>query len=336
MPAAVDYFRYFPVFREAATWGLAVTAAGFTRIRPHTPYPPARHPADHQFDWSRGRVLEALQIVLITAGRGQFEVRGAKPLTIEAGTAFMLFPGVWHRYRPEPATGWEESWVELTGETVNRLLREKAISAKSPVLRTALAAGLEGLLAAVHARARHPSPGFNPELAARGLALLAAWKQAGLSAQRESRLSLAVAAAEHHLAEDLAAPVNVAQLASRLGVAYSHFRQAFKAHTGYAPWQYMLHLRLAQARRQLAGSDATLEEIAGRLGFSSAFHLSAAFKRAYGTAPALWRRRFALQAKDPKIAARRRSAEKSRTPTATTRTECSIPSGEFGGRRRCR
>ena len=54
----------------------------------------------------------------------------------------------------------------------------------------------------------------------------------------------------------------------------------------------MLHLRLAQARRQLAASDATLDEIAARLGFSSAFHLSAAFKQAYGEPPALWRRRF--------------------------------------------
>lgn len=296
MPAVVNYFRYFPVSREATAWGLAVTAAGFTRIRPYAPYPPARHPADHQFDWSRGRVLEALQIVLITAGRGQFEVRGAKPLTIEAGDAFMLFPDVWHRYRPNPAIGWEESWVELSGETVDRLCQKKILSRKSPVLRTTLAAGLESCLEAVHARARQPAPGFDPELSARGLAVLAAWQQAGLASQRETRMARAVATAERHLAENLAEPVNVAQLARRLGVAYSHFRQAFKLHTGYAPWQYMLHLRLAQARRRLAASDATLDEVAGRLGFSSAFHLSAAFKQAYGIAPALWRRRFVSQA----------------------------------------
>ncbi len=289
---AADYFRYFPLAREASAWGLAVTAAGFTRIRPHSLYPPARHPADHQLDWSRGRVLEALQIVLITAGRGQFERRGAKPQTIEADTAFMLFPGVWHRYRPDPATGWEESWVEVSGESVDRLRNRKILSAKSPVVHNAVAAGLEGALEAVHARARQPPPGFDPELSARGLAVLAAWQHAGLAEHRETRMARAVAAAERHLAESLAEPVNVAQLARRLGVAYSHFRRAFKNHTGYAPWQYMLHLRLAQARRQLAGSDATIDEVAGRLGFSSAFHLSAAFKQAYGTAPALWRRRF--------------------------------------------
>jgi AraC-like DNA-binding protein len=292
---SADYFRYLPAFREADTWGLAVTAAGFTRIRSGTPYPPVRHPADHHFDWSRGRVLESLQVVLITAGRGQLELRGRKEQAIETGTAFMLFPGVWHRYRPDPATGWEESWVELSGPTVDRLRQKKVLSLRAPVLPNAFAVGLEGLLDAVHARAREPGVGYDPQLAAAGLAVLGAWTNAGHAAQRDTRIARAVADAERHLSEHLADPVNIALLARRLGVAYSHFRSAFKAHTGYAPWQYVLHLRLAQARRQLAASDATLEEVASRLGFSSAFHLSAAFKRACGASPAAWRRRFAAR-----------------------------------------
>jgi AraC-like DNA-binding protein len=296
MPSVIpDYFRYFPHSRDAETWGLAVTAAGFTRIRPDTPYPPVRHPADHHFDWNRGRVLEALQVVLITSGQGEFEQRGDRPERIEAGDAFMLFPGTWHRYRPDPATGWDESWVELSGATVDRLRQKKVLSPRAPVLRRAVDAGLDSILNAVHGQARQPLPGFDAELAVHGLAVLAAWKQAGLILQRETRLARAVAAAERHFAEHLAEPVNIALLARQLGVAYSHFRAAFKAHTGYAPWQYVLHLRLAQARRQLAGSDATLDEIAGRLGFSSAFHLSAAFKRACGTSPATWRKRFATR-----------------------------------------
>lgn len=301
MPSVLpDYFHYFPSFRETTSWGVAVTAAGFTHIHPHTTYPPGRHPAGHHFEWSRGRVLEALQVVLITSGRGEFEQRGARPERIESGDAFMLFPGCWHRYRPDPETGWDESWVELSGATVDRLRQKKILSARAPVLRRALDAGLDTPLEAVHARARQPLPGFDAELAVHGLAVLAAWNQAKLILHRETRLARAVAAAERHISEHLAEPMNIALLARQLGVAYSHFRSAFKANTGYAPWQYVLHLRLAQARRQLAGSDATLEEIAGRLGFSSAFHLSAAFKRACGTSPAAWRRRFEVLRNEPK------------------------------------
>jgi hypothetical protein len=125
-----------------------------------------RHPADNHFAWSRGRTLEALQVVVVTAGRGESEQRGDQPQRLETGDAFLRLPGGWHRYRPDPARGWVESWVELAGEPVDRLVRRKALPKKSPVLRNAFASGMEGALAAVHARARQPARGFDTELAA--------------------------------------------------------------------------------------------------------------------------------------------------------------------------
>ncbi|MBC7366425.1 MAG: helix-turn-helix transcriptional regulator [Undibacterium sp.] len=101
----------------------------------------------------------------------------------------------------------------------------------------------------------------------------------------------AVLATERYFAEHHAKLVNVEALARRLGVAYSHFRRAFLAHTGFPAWKYVVHLRLTQARRFLVGSDATLDDIAARLGFSSGFHFSAAFKQRYGVYPARWRRK---------------------------------------------
>jgi AraC-like DNA-binding protein len=290
MPAPdPDYFRYFSRNPEAAAWGLALTAAGFTRILPDTDYPPVRHPADHHFDWASGRTLSALQIVLITAGRGTLEIRG-KRCAVRAGQAFILLPGVWHRYRPDAASGWEESWMEVKGPLVTSMVRAGVFS-KTEVLRDGgLGQGLDTALAEVHATARRTEESFSPDLAAAAYRVLAAWAGLGRASATPSRLHSAVQAAERFLGEHLTEPVNVAALARRLGVAYSHFRRAFKLHTGYAPWQYVLHLRLAHARRALASSDATLEAIAARFGFSSAFHFSAAFKKAQGTAPDTWRR----------------------------------------------
>jgi len=191
MPSkGVDYFRYFPAAREAASWGVAVSAAGFTHISPNTKYPPERHPTDHQFDWERGRVLEALQIVLIEDGQGQFECRGTNQQEVRAGSAFILFPDVWHRYRPDPAVGWVESWVELRGETIGRLLRRRVFSPSMPILRSALSTDLSNCLEAVHREARQPRPGFDPVLAAHGLAVLAAWEQARIAPHRQSSVLL--------------------------------------------------------------------------------------------------------------------------------------------------
>jgi AraC-like DNA-binding protein len=286
-----NYFRYFTPSAEMPAWGLELSAAGYTYIASGSVYPPARHPADHDFSWSHGRVLEALQIILVTAGRGQLELlRPTKPRAVNAGTAFALLPHVWHRYRPDPEHGWTESWIELRGPIVDNLLATKAFRSDNHVHTDAFAAGLDAALESVHARAREAGPGFEPELAARAYAVLAAWSRSQATAVQPSHMRRAVIAAERHLMERHTEPVNVEALARKLGVAYSHFRRAFRIHTGYAPWKYVLHLRLTQARRLLLSSDATLDHIAAHLGFSSGFHLSAAFKQVYGISPDRWRR----------------------------------------------
>ena len=289
--AAPDYFRYFTPSAEMPAWGLALTAAGCTRIAPGSAYPPKLHPADHHFSWDHGRVLEALQIVLITAGSGQLEFRGRPLQRIAAGSAFVVVPKVWHRYRPDPVTGWTESWLEVQGPVVNRLLARKVFSVRDPVRRAALAAGLEGSLESVHSTARDAPHGFNPELSARAFAVLAAWAKAAEHQLEPTPMRRAVLAAERQLAEHYTEAVNIQELARELGVAYSHFRRAFQNHTGFSPWKYVIHLRLTQARRFLAGSAATIETIATDLGFSSGFHLSSTFKQVYGIAPDRWRRR---------------------------------------------
>lgn len=290
MPTASrDYFRYFPSHPDLATWGIGVAACGTAFTAPGAPYPPQRHPADHHFDWSHGRVLDSLQIVHVVAGRGTLEVHERGLQQIEAGTAFLLLPGIWHRYQPDPATGWTESWVELRGPLLENLRSANVLSPTAIVRTAAIQAGLDVALESLHQHARQADPGFAPEMSALALAIVAAWARAGQIAPARARLARAVHQAERYLAEHHTEAVNIADLARKLGVAYSHFRREFKVQTGYSPWSYVVHLRLARARRLLAASDATLDEVAARLGFSSAFHLSNAFKKAFGESPRAWR-----------------------------------------------
>jgi len=293
-----NYFRYFAGGPELQLWGLGVTACGWTRVPRGSPYPPARHPDDHQFDWERGRIIESLQIVFVAEGHGCFESKATGRISIEAGTAFAILPGIWHRYRPSSASGWIESWVEVQGPTIEALLRGNVIDDRHSIRRVVPAAGLEEALDGVHTCARTARGGFDLDLAAAAFAVLTAWHKTSENHPTRSRMRMAIAAAEDYFTQHLAEPVNVAAVALKLGIAYSHFRREFRSHTGLAPWQYVLHLRLSRARRMLASTDITLDDAAERLGFSSGFHLSTMFKKGFGVTPRTWRRMIAA-AKPP-------------------------------------
>ena len=128
------FFRYLPVGAADRAWGLWVTVGGTTLIPPGTPYPPLLHPEGYQFDWKRGRVLNEFQFVYITRGRGVFESRPTGRRSVEAGTLFILFPGVWHRYAPDPGTGWDEHYVSFDGPYARRICGRPSFSPSEAVL----------------------------------------------------------------------------------------------------------------------------------------------------------------------------------------------------------
>lgn len=286
-----DFFRYLPRPRETDNWGLAVTGGGRLQVAAGAPYPPAGHPADHSFAWENGRVLGAWQLVFIAAGRGQFESTHQPLIDVGAGSVLLLFPGEWHRYRPDLKTGWTELWIELQGPALDCLHASGELPPEAPVQPLDDGAA-KPLLARLHARLRENDAGFDPELSAWAWQLLAQFSNARQRTRpAENDISRAVRRAETLLAERLDNPPAIPALARELGVAYSYFRREFRKRTGLAPAAYLLRLRLEKARRLLGNSSAPLKDIAEGLGFSSPYHLSAAFKQAFGVSPAHWRHR---------------------------------------------
>jgi len=81
----------------------------------------------------------------------------------------------------------------------------------------------------------------------------------------------------------------VESLARRAGVSRAVFARRFTESVGEPPLTYLTHWRMALAADLVAGTDLTLAAVAGRVGYSNPFALSAAFKRAHGVSPAHFR-----------------------------------------------
>lgn len=85
-------------------------------------------------------------------------------------------------------------------------------------------------------------------------------------------------------------PWTVAELAERCGISRAALARAFTALVGTPPMTYLAQWRVCMAAERLRTTDETVDTIARRVGYSTAFALSAAFKRVRGTTPTAHRR----------------------------------------------
>ncbi|WP_406276020.1 AraC family transcriptional regulator [Streptomyces sp. NBC_00191] len=87
------------------------------------------------------------------------------------------------------------------------------------------------------------------------------------------------------LQDDPAHPWTVASLAAKCGVSRAGLARRFNDLVGEPPMAYLTGWRLALAADLLRDTDATVEAVARKVGYSGSFALSAAFKRVRGISP---------------------------------------------------
>ncbi len=210
---------------------------------------------------------------------------------IAEGQGFLLLPGHWHRYRPDPDTGWEEDWFELRGSIVDRWVNRGLFNARIFHLEKDSFRRMDALHQLAEDSRRDPG-----ELAGLAMSLLASACSRGANStatERKTQRHDLVAEARSLLRQGR----SVAETARQVGTSYPTLNRTFKELTGLTPKTYARQIRLARAEALLAGGGLTVKEVAAELGYGSAGHFSAEFKRAYGKAPRHWREKLMRERK---------------------------------------
>ncbi|MFD7306600.1 cupin domain-containing protein [Promicromonospora sp. NPDC059942] len=100
----------------------------------------------------------------------------------------------------------------------------------------------------------------------------------------------AIAAALRQIHENPGLPWSVERLGRAAGLPRTAFARRFTEAVGRPPMRYLTDRRLERAASLLRETDAPLAAIARRVGYSTEFAFSAAFRREYGTSPGGFRR----------------------------------------------
>ena len=289
----MNFYRQYLTERnekEKVDWGVSVLTIGHNIHPARTDYPDKNHPGAYCFNWSKGRVLDEFQIVFISSGRGSFEAEKVGTVQVQPGTVFILFPGVWHRYRPNRESGWEEYWIGFKGSYPDFLMGQDCFHPDLPLMQMGYNAEFLNVFNRLIDAVRYPTEATGTIASCLTIQLLgliyasALHKEKNLDMKKEIINNI-----RFKLHEDLSCGLSIKSLAANHNVSYVWFRKAFKDTIGISPGQYHLNLRIDKALQLLRETTLAIAEISLLCGFETESNFSKMFKKRKGMSPSAYR-----------------------------------------------
>ncbi|HEU5418194.1 MAG TPA: AraC family transcriptional regulator [Streptosporangiaceae bacterium] len=229
---------------------------------------------------------------LIEAGVEEFEYGGSL-LRAAAGTVALLNPEVVHTGQAGIPDGWAYRVLYPEVDVVTGVAAELGWRGTPSFPQTVVADPRSAaMLRAAHIAAEHGDRLASSSLLRTALAGLLSAHAAAAPGGRTAaprRAPAAVALTRDLLAERLAGPPSLDELAGLTGLSPFALLRAFRSETGLPPHAYLNQLRVRRARILLDDGLAPAD-VAARTGFADQAHLTRHFKRVVGVPPGAYQR----------------------------------------------
>lgn len=261
-------------------WGLVVCSVGFQRVNAGEVYPPNDHNKEHMFNPTKGRILQEYQLLYISKGRGTLKTDQGEEYAIEAGNMFLLFPGHWHSYSPDPKTGWEEFWIGFNGFNMEQRVNSGFFSPAKPVYKVGVSNTIIDLYRQAIDVATKQEAFFQQLLAGivnHLLGLLFMINQ-NFIIQGGQKMPKEITQARDYMQEHIEEDLTMPQIAKHVNMSYTSFRRIFKKYVGLSPAQYYISLKIYRAKELLRSTDLPIKEISYNLCFKNPEYFSQLFK----------------------------------------------------------
>lgn len=271
-------------------WGLYINSVGNQVISENEAYPPQNHPTRYLFNTTNGRVLDEYQLLYITRGKGIFASESSGRHVLNEGDLFLLFPGEWHSYCPDPSTGWNEYWIGINGDIIDQWVEKGFFSKESPIFKVGLNEDIISLYKRAIIIAEAQEACFQQALS--GIACNLLGMAVYLSKNRSfigSDVAAQINKAKITIHENIST-IRPEDLAKMMCMSYSRFRKTFKEYTGFAPSQFIQEVKIKTAKEMLTNTFMSVKEIAYELGFENKDYFFTVFRKLTGMTPIHYRK----------------------------------------------
>lgn len=288
----MEPIKYIPQNQRDELWGLSVCSTGYQKVAAGEHYPPARHNQEYMFNLSNGRILSEYQLLYIIDGAGTLVTAHGGRHRITAGDMFMLFPGEWHTYSPDPETGWTEYWIGFSGVNIDNRVSAGFFSTEKPLYHIGYDEIIVELYHEAIRTATRQDPYFQQLLAGIVNHLLGLMFMAGHNRLlgKDNEMRRLIDKAKAYMQDSVEKDIKMPDVADRLNISYTKFRRMFKEYTGQSPAQYIINLRIHRAKEMLRGTNISIKEISIILHFENQEYFATLFKKRTGISPSEFRK----------------------------------------------
>ena len=225
------------------------------------------------------------------AGRGGAKL-GGRSFSLGAGDLIVLPARASHSYFADQELPWTIFWFHITGNRASDYAAALGLNVTNPVLHSPATDELQRAFEEVH---RNALDGFTDAgMLAVATSFIRMTGMFGLgSRSRNERVQNSgrrLAKVVDAIQQNLIYPWTVSEMAKQAAMSEAHFSERFKEQTASSPMAYVIHLRMQQAAGLLQWSEASVAEIAARIGYDDAYYFSRRFRSVFGVSPRTYRK----------------------------------------------
>lgn len=241
--------------------------------------------------WRERKIgIDQAIFIYCSSGAGWCQMKGRRH-EVRRGELLVVPPFTPHAYGADTKHAWTIHWFHAVGNDLRRFLGELDVTADAPVVFLGDAPHLLALFEEVLEpleRGYVPLHLFYTTQALRHLAA-AFVRQRRETWRGDPDPGQRIIQSIEYMKQHLSKPLSVPTLSSLANLSRSHFTALFKEHTGYAPIDYFIRLRMHLACQWLDTTALSIKEIAARLGYEDPFYFSRIFRQVNERSPTEYR-----------------------------------------------
>lgn len=278
-----------PVDHADTSVPLKIVCCGFYRIMPR----------DHIVTTSRPGGRKDYQLLYFHGGQGHFSFHeedsaspdGPCPTTVTSGQMVLFYPGMRQVYEYYSSDRTEVYWIHFTGGDVEKILTDTGFSREEPVFWGGTSIEYQDICQKMIKELQLCRKGYEMLLTLlfrEFLTLIGRNRDnphiTRTSAEQEVNNAL------RYFNEHYAAPIKVDDYAAAHFMSPCWFIRSFRHYTGITPLQYLISLRMTNARELLTNQSYSIAEVARMVGYDDPLYFSRIFKRYVGVSPKDYRK----------------------------------------------